>query len=426
MRSVRVLLLTALSLLIMTSAVFGAAPRDIQLHWSGTAINTLLELGILDAPQGDRFKPDRDITRAEAADFFAQYVRVKGLQPMVQGTEMGGIAMTPAAFTDVTDERLAEDLQLLAGMGILSGYPDGTFRPKEPLTREAMVSMIAALASKENTGSEILSPPDFLPDKPLFTDVAGSYAKEAIVGMASAGIVKGYPDGTFQPNRRVTRGEAASMLFQLGDFSASAPAVTLPLSNVINVPYISQIEPYRAWVGCEATSLLMGLKGKGYAKDINLQQFLDGMPKDPSNPAKGFAGSPYKPDKEKKVRTTIYPPKLVEYASAYGKVSDFSGSSPEEIQAELLAGNPVVVYVTMRWEVPYYRDYNIEGTYQRLVSNNHAVLVCGYNSEKRQYYISDPYNLSDWDEEYRYWIDAGLFDSRYNERRHAVVVESAS
>ena len=97
-------------------------------------------------------------------------------------------------------------------------------------------------------------------------------------------------------------------------------------------------------------------------------------------------GSPYTPSQT--LRTTIYPNKLAEYGQQYGNVVDISGSSPAELQAEILAGHPVVAYVTLYWKKPYYRNFNIEGEIQSLLRNNHAVLVCGYDTLTNYYYIA--------------------------------------
>ena len=61
---------------------------------------------------------------------------------------------------------------------------------------------------------------------------------------------------------------------------------------VIDVPYVSQLYPTRAVVGCEPTALLMALKSKGLTNDVTLKDFWDAMPKTTTDPAKGFAGSP--------------------------------------------------------------------------------------------------------------------------------------
>lgn len=78
--------------------------------------------------------------------------------------------------------------------------------------------------------------------------------------------------------------------------------------------------------------------------------------------------------------------------------------------------------MTLWWEAPYYRYYNIEGTTQRLVSNNHAVLVYGYDPE-RGYLISDPYNyIQSGAEVYQYWENAQTFERIWNERQTGMVI----
>lgn len=425
---------SAVLTLSMTISPSFAAPKDIQIHWSGTAVNTLMEKGILSEYPDGRFKPDRDITRGEAVAFLASYLKVTAPELTEKWMAQG----SPVSFSDLaSSDENAANVDLLTKMKIVSGYPEGTFRPEEFLSREAFSSMIYKLnetvktAEREKARQEQNQEPqqglgetgDAAKTQPQFSDISDSYARQAILGLAGEGVLNGYPDGTFRPQNDVTRGEAASVLYSLSGCAAQAPRDELPLSNVIEVPYISQINPYQAWKGCEATSLLMAMKGKGYLPDMTLKEFLDGMPMHESNPAKGFAGSPYEPGAAEAARTTIYPAKLAEYASAYGRVSDFSGSSVEELQAEVLAGNPVVAYVTLYWKNPVYKSYKIEDEYQYLVSNNHALLVCGYDRETNQYFVADPYNYKNWEEEYKYWVDAALFDPLYNVRKHALVVE---
>ena len=236
-------------------------------------------------------------------------------------------------------------------------------------------------------------------------------------------MVSGRGDGGYYPDDPISRAEFSILLLNLSGY----PLVTdvtfdsLPDYTVIPTPYISQVYPSGAWVGCEPTSLLMGLKAKGYAQNVTLDDFLYAMPKTESNPAKGFVGSPYVPSET--LRTTIYPAPLAEYGRQYGNVKDFSGKSVEELREEVLLGNPVVIYVTLYWKQPYYRNFNIEGTTQSLLRNNHAVLVCGYDSSTQQYYIADPYNINDRYHDYFYWISADILDPLYMVRQHAVAIE---
>ncbi len=200
-----------------------------------------------------------------------------------------------------------------------------------------------------------------------------------------------------------------------GDYLTEVIAV----KKVLNVPYHSQLTPVYAPVGCEATALLMGLQFKGIATDVSYRSFLDAMPKHTSNPAKGFVGSPYKQDSS--LRTTIYPQALTDYSNTYaaGRTVNFSGSSVEDIKTEIIAGNPVVVYLTTRREAPIYANYVVEGQTQSLLKNNHAVLVTGYDSEANKLRITDPWS---WNGRNEYWVTVPSFSYSYNIRNHAIVV----
>jgi len=189
--------------------------------------------------------------------------------------------------------------------------------------------------------------------------------------------------------------------------------------KILDVPYLSQLAPVYAPVGCEPTALLMGLQYKGIATNVSYRQFLDTMPKHSSNPEKGFAGSPYILDNN--IRTTIYPQALTDYGNTYaaGRVVNFSGSSVDDIKKEILAGNPVVVYLTVKRQAPIYANYNIEGTTQSLIKNNHAVLVTGYDSDANMLRITDSWS---WSGRNEYWVDIPSFAYSYNLRNHSIVI----
>lgn len=194
--------------------------------------------------------------------------------------------------------------------------------------------------------------------------------------------------------------------------------------NDIPVPYISQLYPVYAPVGCEPTALLMGLKGKGYAKNVGLRTFLDQMPKHSSNPKKGFVGSPYQPSES--LRTTIDPAPLARYAAQYGPVVDYTGKSMDDIIMELDNGHPVLIYVTLHWKPAYYRNFNIEGKTVSILRNNHGLLLTGYDKTTKMFSIADPYNHESCGANRRkpffYKKARSVVEPLYNIRHFAVVV----
>ena len=88
-------------------------------------------------------------------------------------------------------------------MGILKGYPDGTFKPNGAITRAEFAAIAARFARvMEMTGTNAVN----------FSDIAGHWAKADISYAAMIGWVNGYPDGTFGPNRNITRAEAMTLV----------------------------------------------------------------------------------------------------------------------------------------------------------------------------------------------------------------------
>jgi uncharacterized protein YvpB len=396
--------------------------------WYAEAVQALCAWGLLD--DGTQLHPDEGMTRAEFVDLLTR------LQPQVQGT---------AQFSDVSDDYWAAGaIGTAAALGWISGYPDGTFRPEQGLTRAMACTVLNRVTGR--TGSHVETTE--LLTLGLFSDVSAAYwAADDIVEAAVAHGNEAEADAetwngvdlaalTFVPGFHqvgeqlyyVDRSGKLVTDRTLGAYTADAAGVltqTATAWQMEDVPYISQIDGLYAWVGCEAVSTLMGLRAKGYAENIAVKDFVDGQPRAASDPEKGFVGSPYVPDTTKKTRTTIYPAKLAEYANTYcgGDVpcADFRGADLTALQRELLAGNCVVGYMTLWWEKPYYRTYQIQGVAQRLVSNNHAVLVCGYDPEKG-YFISDPYNQKTPGKAYQYWQNAASFEKIWNERKVGMVI----
>ncbi|WP_456096293.1 cell wall-binding repeat-containing protein [Peptostreptococcus sp.] len=198
------------------------------------------------------------------------------------------------------------------------------------------------------------------------------------------------------------------------------------IGRIINpVPYVSQLKPVYAPNGCEATSLLMGLKGKRYT-NLGLRDFLDNMPKTSSNPAKGYVGSPY--ENENYRFLTIDPEPLAKYGQRYGNVVNIQGAPIEDIIKEIQNGNTVVIYVTLHWAPAYYKTLPIDGVPTRRIFNNHVLLLTGYDPVKKAFYIADPYNHesdgANRSKPFFYWKSQALVDKCYNygNRRFAVAI----
>ncbi|MDR1157522.1 MAG: S-layer homology domain-containing protein [Oscillospiraceae bacterium] len=180
-----------------------AAPETVtfddltEAEWAREAVEYLATYkGILGMGNG-RFAPGAMVTRAQFARFVGQAFDLVG-------------ADTPVQFHDVgeTDWYWA-DVTKLSSLGILKGYPDGSFRPDANITREQM----AVIADRTLTYLEATltqSAEVTLPD----IETAAEYARPSIVKLCRADVIRGMGDGTFRPQNLSTRAQAAVVVYR--------------------------------------------------------------------------------------------------------------------------------------------------------------------------------------------------------------------
>ena len=105
------------------------------------------------------------------------------------------------ADSDVSDTAwYAAAVSTLSKMGVISGYPDGTFRPNAPITRAEFAAMIARF---DETAKSADTP---------FTDISGHWAENAIGKAYGNGWVEGSSKTVFCPESNLTRAETATLL----------------------------------------------------------------------------------------------------------------------------------------------------------------------------------------------------------------------
>ncbi|NYF26062.1 S-layer homology domain-containing protein [Sporosarcina sp. JAI121] len=118
-------------------------------------------------------------------------------------------AASTKQFSDVpSSKHFAEAVYDLAERTIIGGYPDGTFKPGNSITRGQAAAIIAKLIKLDTSKVK----------DPGFKDVStGNGYYKAIAGMAEKSIISGYGDGRFGPNDPITRGQMASILVKAFD-----------------------------------------------------------------------------------------------------------------------------------------------------------------------------------------------------------------
>jgi len=149
-------------------------------------------------------------------------------------------------FSDIAGHWALSYLKQAAEQGIVSGYPDGTFKPNNPITRAEFIVMLMNAAKAEGEGAAL-----------TFTDneKIGAWSRRAVEKAVKAGIVTGYGDGSFRPDARITRAEMATMV-------ARALGLTVGKDDISGFADDSEI-PQWAKGAVEALRIQGILKGRG-------------------------------------------------------------------------------------------------------------------------------------------------------------------
>lgn len=194
----------------MASGVFTVAQHpmsfpDISGHWAQAEIERLASRFIVNGQSTGSFAPETTISRAE---FAAMLIRSLDLQPDPAAT-------ANSSFNDVQDSSwFAAAARAAAGLGLVQGYADGSFRPNTPITREQMAVMVARALKLLPAEADLKEASD---GSLTFNDAAGisSWAKEAVATLEASGIMKGQSAGNFAPSSDTSRAEAAVILSRL-------------------------------------------------------------------------------------------------------------------------------------------------------------------------------------------------------------------
>lgn len=168
------------------------ANMTLYAHFKSNTLETEDHFAyIVGYPDGE-VKPQNNITREEVATIFYRLLR----------EDMRAEATTTKNnFSDVDVSRWSNKaISTLANGGYINGYADGTFGPAKPITRAEFATMAtryAVLAGDKNFN---------------FSDVVNHWAKDYINKAAAAGWVNGYSDGTFGPQKYITRAEVMTII----------------------------------------------------------------------------------------------------------------------------------------------------------------------------------------------------------------------
>jgi hypothetical protein len=182
--------------------------RDVTVDdWYYEALDRAVADGLLKGVTPEYMAPNEKLTRAMLVTILFRATQPEGEFPAAKFSD-----------TDSTDY-YGEPLNWAVANKIVEGYPDGTFRPHQNITREELCAMMERyLATRGITGDGTNVIAGFA-DAGKVSD----WSFKSVNTVVQKGIVQGYEDNTIRPQGNATRAEAVTMVLRAVDLPDPAP-----------------------------------------------------------------------------------------------------------------------------------------------------------------------------------------------------------
>ncbi|SES05971.1 S-layer homology domain-containing protein [Gracilibacillus ureilyticus] len=173
---------------VTTSKIFKDVPAN---HWAKDAIESLYEQKVISGLSANTYGVNHNITRSQAV---ALLMRAKGYDKSQTSN-----------FADVNSHWAKGEIAAAESKGYLDYIEGNTFNPDQPINREEVAILISNINNLTYNGSG-----------KAFTDVPATHPSfEAITALREQQIVTGYTDGSYRPNKNLTRAEFAVTLYNV-------------------------------------------------------------------------------------------------------------------------------------------------------------------------------------------------------------------
>ncbi len=221
-----------LSCLVSFSAVNAEensnAIKDIPADfWAKQQVETVLSDNIMQVDSEGNFNPDKPITRIEFVSALLKILSNDNLDVNIKNN-----------FSDINDKQeFFNDVLRSEQLGLVYGYPDGTFQPQKTMLKSETTSVISHITKDKYIDCAIL---DKYSDK---NDIP-SWAKIPYAKSINYGIYINHPDeNKLEPNRNITRAETAVLLTRLKDkLSLVKPQYIPPKEELLSVEHINMVK----------------------------------------------------------------------------------------------------------------------------------------------------------------------------------------
>ena len=193
---------------------------DLEGHWAQKEVEAAVASGWVDGYPDGSFKPEKSITRAEFTKMLLDAIHLtpdsETVAWMKAHAKMKDIWGRPTAYTpklyDMSGHWLTSqgwlDAALYSGMVVPDDYNGKNFRPEKAIARYEIALMTDRALGLVYPANQPVEGELPFTDKEEILDWMKGYVNESV----KAGVLKGYPDGSFQPNKTSTRAEAVVMI----------------------------------------------------------------------------------------------------------------------------------------------------------------------------------------------------------------------
>lgn len=203
--------LAMILILVFNFPIFTYAFSDVSSQVEKD-IDFLVKKGVITGYPDGTFRPQNMVTRAEAVVMLGR----------AQEVDLTNIDISKSPFKDVSKNHFARDyIQYAVNQKIVQGFPDNTYKPDQGLARGDMAMILADAFDLDPINTQ------------SFTDIRSSdYFFQAVQAIFGAGVTNGYPDGTYRPRNLITRHEFSLMLSRILDPSIETAVTRTMYVNV--------------------------------------------------------------------------------------------------------------------------------------------------------------------------------------------------
>ena len=193
---------------------------DLEGHWAQKEVEAAVASGWVDGYPDGSFKPEKSITRAEFTKMLLDAIHLtpdsETVAWMKENALTDDVWGNPTEYTpklyDMSGHWLTSqgwlDAALYSGMVVPDDYNGKNFQPEKAIARYEIALMTDRALGLVYPASQPVEGELPFTDKEEILDWMKGYVNESV----KAGVLKGYPDGSFQPNKTSTRAEAVVMI----------------------------------------------------------------------------------------------------------------------------------------------------------------------------------------------------------------------